>query len=181
MSSLARVARAVLGRCAPARARLARSLLVRARDDRGSASIWVLGIALAVVSLAVSVAWAAGVLIAHHRAQAAADLGALAGAPYAVQGLPAACAAAGRVVEANAARMVDCGLVGLDIMITVETQSFGRPGRPMVFATARAGPERTGPDGAEQIGPERAEQIGPERAEQIGPERVGAPPTGGDG
>ena len=125
-----------------------RAVLARARDDRGSASIWLLGIGLAVVSLAAAVAWAAGVLVTQHRAQAAADLGALAGAPYAVQGLSVACAAAARVVEANDARLVDCTSSGLDVTITVAARSAGRGGPPVVSATARAGPERAAADQA---------------------------------
>ncbi|HLL64705.1 MAG TPA: Rv3654c family TadE-like protein [Micromonosporaceae bacterium] len=110
------------------------------RDDRGSASIWLLGVGLAVVVLAGGLAVAAGSLVASHRAQAAADLGALAGARDAIAGEQAACARAGGVVAANAARMVGCRLVGLDLTVTAEVARSG-PG-PGIRASARAGPAR---------------------------------------
>jgi secretion/DNA translocation related TadE-like protein len=148
--------RAVRPRAVRLRAVRLRAVRLRARDDRGSASIWLLGIGLAVVSLAVAVAWAAGVLVTQHRARAAADLGALAGAPYAVQGRSVACAAAARVVGANDARLVDCTCNGLDVTITVAARSAGRVGSPVMSATARAGPERAAADQAAaepEVGP----------------------------
>ncbi|NJC82028.1 flp pilus-assembly TadE/G-like family protein [Planosporangium mesophilum] len=116
------------------------------RSDRGSASLWLLGVALAVLAFAGAVAAAGSVLVARHRAQAAADLGALAGAVLAVDGEPAACDRAGQVVAANGAGLVACRLDGLDVVISAQAEpvSLGRPFGP-ARAWARAGPVRSGP------------------------------------
>lgn len=102
--------------------------------DRGSASLWLLGIGLAVVALGVAAAGAATAIVARHRAQSAADLGALAGAVRWAEGEAVACARADELVRANGARLVDCRLDGLDVIVTVEAG----PAR----ARARAGPVR---------------------------------------
>jgi secretion/DNA translocation related TadE-like protein len=69
-----------------------------------------------------------------HRAQVAADLGALAGARYAVDGAGTVCGHAGEIVAANGGRLVKCRLDGLDLVVTAQVG----PAR----ATARAGPVR---------------------------------------
>jgi hypothetical protein len=56
--------------------------------DRGSASVWLLCAGLVVLSFGLTGALAAAAATGRHRAQAAADLGALAGARYAVDGEP---------------------------------------------------------------------------------------------
>jgi len=109
-------------------------------DDRGSASLWLLGVALAVLLLAGTVAMAGGLLVARHRAQSAADLGALAGAVRAVQGPGVACPAAERIVRANGGQLVACEVDGLDVVITVRVN--GPAGWGSVDASARAGPAR---------------------------------------
>ena len=109
-------------------------------EDRGSASLWLLGVALAVLLLAVTVAMAGGLLVARHRAQSAADLGALAGAVRAVQGPGVACPAAERIVRANGGQLVACEVDGLDVVITVRVN--GPAGWGSVDASARAGPAR---------------------------------------
>ena len=109
-------------------------------EDRGSASLWLLGVALAVLLLAGTVAMAGGLLVARHRAQSAADLGALAGAARAAQGPGVACPAAERIVRANGGRLVACEVDGLDVLITVDVD--GPAGWGSVSARARAGPLR---------------------------------------
>jgi secretion/DNA translocation related TadE-like protein len=113
--------------------------------DRGSASIWLVAVGLAIVTLAASMVVAARVLVDVHRARAAADLGALAGARFAVEGAAAACRVADGVVVANRARLVDCRLAGLDLTITVEVTAVGHGWGAPVRAAARAGPVRAGP------------------------------------
>jgi secretion/DNA translocation related TadE-like protein len=112
-------------------------------DDRGSASLWLLGVALAVLLLAGTVAMAGGLLVARHRAQSAADLGALAGALRAVEGPGVACPAADRIVRANGGRMVACRVEGLDVVLTVRVA--GPAGWGAAEASARAGPARASP------------------------------------
>lgn len=108
--------------------------------DRGSISLLmvVLG-AVFVAALVVGIGLGGG-RVARHRAQNAADAGALAGAVWAVDGPPTACAVAGRVVSANDARLVSCMIEGLDVCVTVEVRLAD--GMPAGRATARAGPVR---------------------------------------
>jgi secretion/DNA translocation related TadE-like protein len=115
-----------------------------AAGDRGSASLWLLGVGLAILTFGAVVAGVGSVLVARHRAQAAADLGALAGAGRAVEGAEAACGRAGDVVLANGGRIVGCTVDGLDVTVRAEVDPVG-PGRVFgpVSARARAGPVRT--------------------------------------
>lgn len=109
-------------------------------SDQGSASIWLLGVGLAVTVFAGAVAMAGGAAVARHRAQAAADLGALAGAVHAADGVEAACAVAAEIVRANGARPAGCAVAGLDVTITVEVDAPG--GWGTAKGVARAGPVR---------------------------------------
>lgn len=97
---------------------------------------------LAVV-LAVTLAMAqVGVAaVARHRAQSAADLGALAAATRLSEGPAAACAAADAVVTRMRGHRVDCSVQGLDVVVIVEVPvTFGRWGTGRALAGARAGP-----------------------------------------
>jgi secretion/DNA translocation related TadE-like protein len=81
--------------------------------------------------------------VARHQAQAAADLGALAGAVTAVEGPRAACARAAAIVTASRARLTGCAVEGLDLVVRVEVTPPGAAGLPgPATATARAGPVR---------------------------------------
>lgn len=95
------------------------------------------------VLIAVTVAGVqiATTVVARHRAQSGADLGALAGAAYLPAGPQAACARAAAITRAMQTDPVDCVANGLDIVVTVEVAAnFGgwRPGPAR--AAARAGP-----------------------------------------
>jgi secretion/DNA translocation related TadE-like protein len=82
--------------------------------------------------------------VARHRAQVAADLGALAGAGHAVEGVQSACAYAAEIVTANDARLTDCTLDGLDLtVVTVIAVSPVRGIARVAHASARAGPVRS--------------------------------------
>lgn len=117
---------------------------LRARSDRGSASVLALGvIAVVFVLTAATVALLAATL-ASHRARAAADLGALAGAEVLNEG-PAwgsPCQVAAEVVSRNRSALVGCRISGSSIEIQVESTA---PMRGIGPATARA---RAGPDPA---------------------------------
>jgi secretion/DNA translocation related TadE-like protein len=109
----------------------------------------VLGIGLAVVVLGVALAAVGSALVARQRAQAAADLGALAGATLVIQGEAAACGRAGELVGANGGRLGACRADGLDLVVTAEVEVAGVG---TARASARAGPVtaspgRTGPLG----------------------------------
>lgn len=78
-------------------------------------------------------------VIARHRAQAAADLAALAGAARIPAGSTAACAAAQRLAGDMSAYEFRCVVDGLDVLITVAVPVPGWRLAP-ARATARAGP-----------------------------------------
>ncbi len=71
-------------------------------------------------------------VIARHRAQAAADLSALAAAATVPDGADAACGRASVIASAMRVGVVDCAVDGLDVVVTVRSG----PAR----AAARAGP-----------------------------------------
>jgi secretion/DNA translocation related TadE-like protein len=111
--------------------------------DRGSASVWVLAMGAVVVAVGLAAALAAAAATARHRAQAAADLGALAGARYAADGEELACTRAAAIVAANGARLAGCRLDGLDVVVTAEVAVSGAPAGPEVAdAEVRAGSNR---------------------------------------
>jgi secretion/DNA translocation related TadE-like protein len=93
------------------------------RDERGSASVLMIGIMAVVVLLSGAALLIAGYLVAHHRARAAADLAALSGATAYAAGTDA-CRQAGRTARANGARLTRCDLAGdpVDFVVTVRTQ-----------------------------------------------------------
>ncbi|MFV8319194.1 Rv3654c family TadE-like protein [Mycobacterium sp. 23] len=79
------------------------------------------------------------VVAARHRAQAAADLGALAGAAALPQGVSVACARATSVVRQMRVRDVECTVQDLDVVVSVEVAV---PAVGAARAAARAGPVR---------------------------------------
>ena len=79
-------------------------------------------------------------VVAHRKAQAAADLAALAGASAAVHGRPA-CEAAGAIATLNGGRLVDCRQSAGDVTVEVVVTGprwLGQQGD--LTAEARAGP-----------------------------------------
>jgi secretion/DNA translocation related TadE-like protein len=118
---------------------------VTRRVDRqdGFVTVAVAGLALVLVSVSAVVATLGAVAVARHRAAAAADLAALAAAQHAVEGRAAACGAARRVAQAQAAALQTCDLDGLDAVVRVSVTPPGRLGRwGAAEAVARAGPTR---------------------------------------
>lgn len=90
--------------------------------------------ALAVVT--VGGAHVGAAVIARHRAQAAADLAALAGAAQVPAGGNNACARAALLAREMDTNPIACTVDGLDVVVTVEAASALGPAR----AVARAGP-----------------------------------------
>jgi secretion/DNA translocation related TadE-like protein len=87
-------------------------------------------------------------VIARHRAQAAADLAALAAAVHLANGTAAACEQASVPAHAMHTALTQCLVEDedLDVVVTVDaTMRFGQLGVGAVRATARAGP--VGPGG----------------------------------
>jgi secretion/DNA translocation related TadE-like protein len=113
----------------------------RQGGDRGAASILVLALGLLMVAAGIAGAAIGNARVARHRAQNAADLGALAGAMRAVHGKADACARAGWFVAANGARMTECTVGGLEIVVRVRVEVRPLPGFiRQAEAEARAGP-----------------------------------------
>ncbi|MBS4727728.1 hypothetical protein MSM1_04985 [Mycobacterium sp. SM1] len=83
-------------------------------------------------------AYLGAIVVARHRAQAAADLAALAGAAQLPGGTAAACARAAAVARQMRSDGAHCAVHGLDVVVTAEVAvAFAGTAR----ATARAGPE----------------------------------------
>lgn len=111
---------------------------MRARDDRGAASVLVLGVGLVLIALGAAGAAVGTARVARHQAGVAADFGALAGGRHVIEGEAAACAVARRYVEANGARMTGCAVTGLDIVVRTEVPVGVVPAS--AEAASRAGP-----------------------------------------
>lgn len=80
-------------------------------------------------------------VVARHRAQAAADLAALAAADRLPSGAAAACVQASEIARRMAADVVTCAIDGLDVLLTVEVPvALGGWGIATARAAARAGP-----------------------------------------
>lgn len=84
-------------------------------------------------------AYLGSAVVARHRAQAAADLAALAAAARVPAGFQAACAQANAVAGAMRASTTGCVVDELDVVVTIEVGlASGRWGKAL--AAARAGP-----------------------------------------
>lgn len=80
--------------------------------------------------------------LARHRAQAAADLAALAGAAHLPTGMGPACTRAERLARVMHALAVSCIVDGLDLVVTVEVSpALGGRWIGPATAVARAGPQ----------------------------------------
>ncbi|HEX4977227.1 MAG TPA: Rv3654c family TadE-like protein [Nocardioides sp.] len=111
------------------------------RSEHGSSSTWALALLGVLASLAVLLAGVGNALVAVRRAQAAADLAALAGAAAQAAG-QAACPEAARVARRNETRLSSCvALPEGDVRVVVSTTVRGPWPQPLqVRGRARAGP-----------------------------------------
>ncbi|HEY0572658.1 MAG TPA: Rv3654c family TadE-like protein [Pseudonocardia sp.] len=109
--------------------------------DCGVATVWAAGgmaVVLALTAVGVNLGAAIG---SRHRAEAAADLAALAAASHAGDGETPACAHGARVAEGMSARLVSCRLSGWEARVELEVRpplSLG--GWGIARGRARAGP-----------------------------------------
>jgi len=113
-------------------------------DDRGSATVWVLGFGALVVAAAMVAVVAGSAVLARHRAERAADLGALAGAQQIGRGAEP-CQAARRVVAENGAGVQSCtttldasGRSGSVAIVVTQAARFPMLGSRLVTARTRA-------------------------------------------
>jgi secretion/DNA translocation related TadE-like protein len=114
----------------------------RHESDRGSVSIWTLAVGLLVAFMGFTSVAVGQAVVATHRAQSAADLGAIAGAEFAAFGRDMACARAAQIVTANGATITSCVMDGLDIIVTARVDVSAGPVHGVTSASADAGPER---------------------------------------
>lgn len=117
----------------------------REGTERGSATLWALMTGLALIAIAGVGVSVGAVRVGHHKAQVAADLGALAGAAYAARDSAAACTRAAAIVTANGGRLVACTVDGLDVRVMVEVMvgaALPMTAHRVAGANARAGPVR---------------------------------------
>lgn len=115
----------------------------RVGDDRGAATVFAALLVAALVTITVGGLAVGSVVLARHRAQAAADLAALAAAQGVAAGGPAACRRAHNVAEAMRARLRGCEVAGLDVTVSVSVNTGLRMGG-QAEAAARAGPSQRG-------------------------------------
>ena len=113
----------------------------RPPDDAGTATVLAaaaVGVLVLLLGLGLQVGAAT---LARHRAETAADLGALAGAREAVRGRDVACARADAVVAGNGARLVACSVEGWTVTVVTATSCACVPSVSGDAAgRARAGP-----------------------------------------
>lgn len=94
-----------------------------------------------VVTIALGAAYLGAAVTARHRAQAAADLGALAAAHRVAAGIDQACSWAAAVADAMETEVARCDGDDLDIVVAVDVPiTLGRFGVGAARAVARAGP-----------------------------------------
>lgn len=111
--------------------------------QRGAATVLAVGLVGVLLTVTLVVAAGIALVVDHRRAQAAADLAALAGAQALApgDGGGSACGAAGSTAGANGARLVACTVVGRDVRVRVEVDGPDVAGLgASLVAEARAGP-----------------------------------------
>ncbi len=117
------------------------------RDERGVAAVVACLALTALLAVTLLIGQAGAVVVARHRAQAAADLGALAAAGALSTSAAGACGQARDLDGRMRARVRSCTITGWDVTIVAEvTVGLGPFGVRSARATARAGPADV-PDG----------------------------------
>ncbi|WP_336087603.1 Rv3654c family TadE-like protein [Nocardia sp. SSK8] len=125
----------------PVRSRAVRVGVWWRGGDLGGASALACFALAGLICLTVVVGQVGAAVAARHRAQAAADLGALAAAGRLVEGADAGCAVAGEVAGRMGVGVRGCVVEQWDVMVQVRAEvSFGVFGVRTVVASARAGP-----------------------------------------
>ena len=113
---------------------------MRGSHEEGAATVLVVAMAGMLVFVLIGLSAVGGLVTAQRRAQAAADLAALAAAA-ALRGGSEGCAEATRVAAANDATLDACTVTGQDAWVEVSVSGPQWPGRRVrVGAEARAGP-----------------------------------------
>jgi secretion/DNA translocation related TadE-like protein len=114
------------------------------RPERGSATIDALTLLVVLSTVAMGALTVGAMVVAKHRAGAAADLAALAAAA-ATLGEPDACAVAADVARRNGAVLTQCARHGRAVDVVVQVAGPTLLGfHPQLTGRARAGPSRAG-------------------------------------
>ncbi|MFC6010125.1 Rv3654c family TadE-like protein [Nocardia lasii] len=109
--------------------------------DGGGATVFVCVALAGLICLTLLIGQVGGVVAARHRAQGAADLGALAAAGALVEGAEVGCAEATEVARRMGATVRRCAVEQWDALVEVQARvSVGVLGERTVRASARAGP-----------------------------------------
>lgn len=114
---------------------------VRRRDERGAAVVVAIGLVVVLVFVAAVCVGTVAIVLAHRRAQVAADLASLAGAA-ALQGGGDPCAAASRIAARDDALVTQCDVNGPSLLVVTSVDLPPALGGGGVRARARAGPAR---------------------------------------
>jgi secretion/DNA translocation related TadE-like protein len=118
---------------------------VRSRDERGAVVVVAIAMIGVLVVLAATCAGAVAIVLAHRRAQVAADLAVLAGASALQQGGDA-CASVVRIAGRHGARVTRCAVDGFSVTASTAVDLPAVLGGGQVPARARAGPAPAMPD-----------------------------------
>ena len=110
------------------------------RGDGGVATVWTAVVVAVLAGVAVFGCWLATAVAARHRAEAAADLGALAAASHATEGPAKACERARQVADRMSVTLLSCRWQRLDALVEVRGAWPGPAGWAAPTARARAGP-----------------------------------------
>ncbi|HET6296825.1 MAG TPA: Rv3654c family TadE-like protein [Kribbella sp.] len=126
-------------------------------DERGSASLLAVGVALLLLGAGLVGALWAAVSLGSHRATSAADLAALSAAQAVQSGAFDPCASARRIAADQQVELRECAVEGELVSVTVAVRlELGAIGSPAATAEARAGPidrrAGTGETGGERGG-----------------------------
>ena len=117
----------------------------RSRDERGAAVVTAIGLLAVLVFVAVVCVGTVAIVLAHRRAQVAADLASLAGA-VAVQQGSEPCAEATRIAGRHLAVVTRCVVDGQSVLVATAVELPAVLGGAEVPARARAGPQSATPE-----------------------------------
>ena len=113
----------------------------RTAPDRGMATVWAAAAVAALMVIAVLGVNLGAAIVGRHRAEAAADLAALAAASHAADGELVACAQGARVTDAMSVALVSCHLSEWDAYV----ETAVRPPVRVLPGAAAHGRARAGP------------------------------------
>lgn len=114
------------------------------RDEHGSATLPAIALLGVLLLVGAALGVVAAAFVDHRRAQAAADLGALAGA-VALQRGEDGCGRAATVAAANGAELLECDVAGEEVAIEVRVRGPDLLGwQGDLVGSARAGPAAVG-------------------------------------